>query len=85
MSRRPPALTDTLAAVQPSSRTQQDSDTTEQRVCERPVTFGIMGVIGFDIGRLIRGSGSRMQGHLVNAPCKPIGANSKRTDFALAA
>ena len=44
-----------------------------------------MGVIGFDIGRLIRGSGSRMQGHLVNAPCKPIGANSKRTDFALAA
>ena len=44
-----------------------------------------MGVIGFDIGRHIRGSGSRMQGYLVNAPCKPIGANSKRTDFALAA
>lgn len=44
-----------------------------------------MGVIGFDIGRRIKGSGSRMHGHLVNAPCKPIGANSKRTDFALAA
>jgi hypothetical protein len=44
-----------------------------------------MGVIGFDIGRLIRGSGSRMHGYLVNDPCKPIGANSKRTDFALAA
>ncbi|CCH77796.1 hypothetical protein BN12_2240006 [Nostocoides japonicum T1-X7] len=43
------------------------------------------GVIGFDIGRLVRGSGSRRHGHLVNAPCKPIGANSKRTDFALAA
>lgn len=43
------------------------------------------GVIGFDIGRSARGSGSRMHGYLVNAPCKPIGANSKRTDFALAA
>ncbi|KGN39588.1 hypothetical protein N803_01810 [Knoellia subterranea KCTC 19937] len=45
----------------------------------------LTGVIGFDIGRRIKGSGSRMHGHLVNAPCKPIGANSKRTDFALAA
>ena len=44
-----------------------------------------MGVIGFDSGRLIRGSGSRTYGYLVNAPCKPIGADSKRTDFALAA
>ena len=44
-----------------------------------------MGVIGFDIDRLVRGSGSRMHGHLANAPCEPIGANSKRTDFALAA
>ncbi|XGX80188.1 hypothetical protein LQK93_03013 [Terrabacter sp. BE26] len=44
-----------------------------------------MGVIGFDGGRHTRGSGSRMQGYLVNAPCKTIGANSKRTDFALAA
>jgi len=26
-----------------------------------------------------------MRGHLVNAPRKPIGADSKRTDFALAA
>ena len=43
------------------------------------------GVIGFDIGRLVRGSGSRMLGYLVNAPSKTIGANSKRTDFALAA
>ncbi len=44
-----------------------------------------MGVIGFDVGRWIRGSGSRMQGYLENAPCKSIGADSKRTDFALAA
>lgn len=44
-----------------------------------------MGVIGFDIVRSIRGSGSRTQSYLVNALCKPIGANSKRTDFALAA
>ena len=43
------------------------------------------GVIGFDIGQSSRGSGSRMQSYLVNALCKPIGANSKRTDFALAA
>ena len=43
------------------------------------------GVIGFDDGRRSRRSGSRMQGYLVNAPCKPIGADSKRTDFALAA
>jgi hypothetical protein len=45
----------------------------------------LRGAIGFDIGRLVRGSGSRTYGHLVNAPYKPIGANSKRTDFALAA
>ena len=45
----------------------------------------LMGVIGFDSGRLVRGSGSRMHGHLVNAPCKTTGADSKRTDFALAA
>jgi hypothetical protein len=45
----------------------------------------ITGVIGFDIDRQVKGSGSRMHGYLVNDPCKPIGANSKRTDFALAA
>ncbi len=44
-----------------------------------------MGVIGFDIGRLARRSGSRMHSQLVNVLCTPIGANSKRTDFALAA
>ncbi len=44
-----------------------------------------MGVIGFDGGRFTGRSGPRMQSHLVNALCKPIGANSKRTDFALAA
>ncbi len=44
-----------------------------------------MGVIGFDVDSSARGSGPRMQGYLVNAPCKPIGADSKRTDFALAA
>jgi hypothetical protein len=57
--------------------------TSEQRDVDTPC--GSMGVIGFDIDRHSRGSGSRMQGYLVNAPCKPIGANSKRTDFALAA
>lgn len=54
-------------------------------VCEHPCTRRSTGVIGFDIGRHFRGSGSRMPGYLVNAPGKPIGANSKRTDFALAA
>ena len=59
--------------------------TTEQRSCEHPCTRRSTGVIGFDIGRHFRGSGSRMPGYLVNAPGKPIGADSKRTDFALAA
>ena len=58
---------------------------TEQRSCEHPCTRRSTGVIGFDIGRHIRGSGSRMPGYLVNDPGKPIGADSKRTDFALAA
>jgi len=44
-----------------------------------------MGMIGFDDGRRARGSGSRMQSHLDNDLCKPIGADNKRTDFALAA
>ena len=43
------------------------------------------GMIGFDGDYLPKRSGSRMQSHLVNALCKPIGADSKRTDFALAA
>ena len=42
-------------------------------------------MIGFDIGRHFRRSGSRMPGYLVNDLGKPIGADSKRTDFALAA
>ena len=45
----------------------------------------LTGVIGFDIDRRIKRSGSRMHGYLVNDPCKTIGADSKRTDFALAA
>ncbi len=45
----------------------------------------LTGVIGFDIGLSARRSGSRTHGQLVHVPCKPIGANSKRTDFALAA
>ena len=58
--------------------------------CETPHTTPqceqlLMGMIGFDIGRRPRGSGPRMQSYLVNALCKPIGADSKRTDFALAA
>ena len=44
-----------------------------------------MGMIGFDIACDSAGSGPRMQSYLVNALCKPIGADSKRTDFALAA
>jgi hypothetical protein len=44
-----------------------------------------MGMIGFDIVCAIVRSGSRMQGYLVNDLCKTISANSKRTDFALAA
>jgi hypothetical protein len=43
------------------------------------------GVIGFDGDRRARRSGPRTHGHLANAPCKPIGADNKRTDFALAA
>jgi hypothetical protein len=44
-----------------------------------------MGVIGFDVDRHSRRSGPRTQGYLVNDPCKLIGADSNRTDFALAA
>jgi hypothetical protein len=44
-----------------------------------------MGMIGFDTACAIVRSGSRMQGYLVNDPRKTISANSKRTDFALAA
>ena len=43
------------------------------------------GLIGFDSACLSTRSGPRMQGYLVNAPCKTISAESKRTDFALAA
>ncbi len=42
-------------------------------------------MIGFDIACKFATSGPRIQGYLVNAPCKPISAESKRTDFALAA
>ena len=58
---------------------------TEQWTCEHPCTRRSTGVIGFDIGRHFRRSGSRMPGYLVNDLGKPIGADSKRTDFALAA
>jgi hypothetical protein len=44
-----------------------------------------MGMIGFDIACETARSGSRMQGYLVNDLCKTTSANSKRTDFALAA
>jgi len=40
---------------------------------------------GFDDVSRVRGSGPRIQGYLVNALCKTISAESKRTDFALAA
>ena len=50
-----------------------------------PDTVWITGMIGFDTVRDSKRSGSRMQGYLANAPCKPIGANTKRADFALAA
>ena len=54
--------------------------TSEQRDVCHP-----MGVIGFDVDRHSRRSGPRTQGYLVNDPCKLIGADSHRTDFALAA
>ncbi len=44
-----------------------------------------MGLIGFDSACELMRSGPRMQGYLVNAPCKTISADAKRTDFALAA
>jgi len=44
-----------------------------------------MGMIGFDIVFETAGSGPRMQGYLVNDLCKPISAETKRTDLALAA
>jgi len=43
------------------------------------------GLIGFDGACVSTGSGPRMQGYLVNAPCEKIVANAKRNDFALAA
>jgi hypothetical protein len=42
-------------------------------------------VVGFDGDRRARRSGPRTHGYLANDPCKPIGADNKRTDFALAA
>ena len=44
-----------------------------------------MGMIGFDTACATVRSGSRIQGYLVNDLWKTISANSKRTDFALAA
>ena len=43
------------------------------------------GLIGFDSACEPARSGPRMWGYLVNAPCKTISADAKRTDFALAA
>jgi len=43
------------------------------------------GMIGFDIACESARSGPRMQGYLVNAPCEPITAEKKQSDFALAA
>jgi hypothetical protein len=48
-------------------------------------TTACMGMIGFDIACVPTGSGPRTHGHLVNDPWKTTSANSKRTDFALAA
>lgn len=42
-------------------------------------------MIGFDIVCASARSGPRMQGYLVNAPCKPITAEKKQSEFALAA
>ena len=69
-----------ILAMSPDEAWGRGRTTTEQRGSDP-----LRGVIGFDIGRLARGSGSRTHGYLVNDLCKPIGANSKRTDFALAA
>ena len=43
------------------------------------------GMIGFDIACESARSGPRMQGYLVNAPCEPITAEKKQSEFALAA
>jgi len=43
------------------------------------------GMIGFDIACESARSGPRMQGYLVNAPCKTITAEKKQSAFALAA
>jgi len=57
------------------------------RVRGRTYTGGTtaQGMIGFDVCAFLRGSGPRTLSYLVNALSKPIGADSKRTDFALAA
>lgn len=49
------------------------------------MTTARRGMIGFDIAWMRTRSGPRTRGYLVNALRKPIGANAKRTDFALAA
>ncbi len=42
-------------------------------------------MIGFDIACESASSGPRMQGYLVNAPCKTITAEKKQSEFVLAA
>ena len=59
---------------------QRDSGPFERRTSTEDT-----GMIGFDIACESAGSGPRMQGYLVNDLCKPISAENKRTDFALAA
>lgn len=44
-----------------------------------------MGMIGFDGVSCRKGSVPRMQSYLVNTLCNQLSADSKRTDFALAA
>ncbi len=56
----------------------------QQRDDDRSITE-FSGLIGFDSACEPARSGPRMWGYLVNAPCKTISANAKRTDFALAA
>ena len=51
----------------------------------RTLGFEDTGMIGFDIACESARSGPRMQGYLVNDLCKPISAETKRTEFALAA
>jgi len=69
----------------PECAQQYDFECVIRKVVKRSCTEAAPENLGFDGDRRTRRSGSRTHGYLVNAPCKTIGANTNRTDFALAA